>query len=231
MRRMTRSEFSVRSLALVALAGAFGCAGPGRRGGAPDRVTAGIFLEPEERALLPKGVELRKVYEKGLRVTKRSEGLDLSLYDDPAGYCTIGYGHLVKKARCDGSEPPDFLRGLTEPQASGLLADDMGLAERVVMTAVTTELSDAQYAALCDFVFNVGGQGFRKSRLLQAVNDGKIDGVPAQLRRWVYAGGKELPGLKVRREREIELFFDGQPIPKALPGEEELTPIDIRVGE
>jgi hypothetical protein len=48
------------------------------------------------------------------------------------------------------------------------------------------------------------------------------------------AGGKELAGLKARREREIDLFFDGLPKPKAPPltrGGEDLSPIDIRKGE
>ncbi len=223
----------LRSLPALAVAGILaGCAGT-RPATYPseERLTAGIFLDPEERAVLPPGVELRRVHDKGLRLTKASEGFVGHLYADAARYCTIGYGHLVKKAPCDGDEPEAFRRGLTEPQASELLVGDMGRAELVVMTAVATNLTDGQYAALCDFVFNVGGQNFKSSTLLKVVNAGEIEGVAEQIRRWVFAGGRELQGLKIRRERETELFLDGLPVPRAVPAEKELSPIDIRKGE
>lgn len=197
-----------------------------------DRLTPGIFLEPEERAALPAGVELRKVFGKGLDLTKESEGFMRHLYNDAAGYCTIAYGHLIKLASCDGNEPEEFQRGVSEPRGTELLSDDMGRAERSVMTAVDVDLTDGQYAALCDFVYNVGGGNFKQSTLLKVVNAGEFDSVPFQLRRWVKAGGKKLAGLEIRREREIELFFEGIGIPRAAPPEgEELSPIDIRRGE
>jgi GH24 family phage-related lysozyme (muramidase) len=198
-----------------------------------DKVTAGIFLEElDERAVLPPGVELRGVYDKGLQLTKDSEGFRSHLYNDAAQYCTIAYGHLVKLAPCDGTEPGVFLDGVTEPEGAELLRDDMETAERVVLTAVDVELSDGQYAALCDFVYNVGGGNFRRSTLRKVVNRNDFEQVPFQLRRWVKAGGRELAGLKKRREREIELFFENIEIPRAIPpAEADLSPIDIRQGE
>ena len=196
------------------------------------RLTPGIFLEPDERAVLPAGVELRKVYDKGLDLTKESEGFVSHLYNDAAGYCTIAYGHLIKLKSCDGSEPEEFQRSVSEPRGAELLSDDMGRAERTVMTAVDVDITDGQYAALCDFVYNVGSGNFRSSTLLKVVNGGEFDGVPFQLRRWVKAGGKTLPGLETRREREIELFFEGIGIPRAVPLEgEDLSPVDIQQGE
>ena len=197
-----------------------------------DKITAGIFLEPEERAVLPPGVELRGIYDRGLQLTKDSEGFRSHLYNDAARYCTIAYGHLVKLAPCDGNEPEHFLDGVTEPEGADILRDDMEIAERVVLTAVDVELTDGQYAALCDFVYNVGGGNFRRSTLLKVVNRNDFDGVPFQLRRWVKAGGRELAGLRKRREREIELFFENLEIPRALPpAEVDLSPINIRQGE
>lgn len=196
-----------------------------------DAMTPGIFLEPESRDVLPAGVSLRPVYEKGLAVTKVSEGWRSRLYNDVARYCTIGYGHLVKRAPCDGSERPEFKRGLSETEGSDLLRDDMAGAQRTVMTAVTTEMTDAQYAALCDFVFNVGATNFKKSTLLLVVNDREFDRVPTQLMRWILAGGKEVPGLVNRRERQIKLFFDGAPVPRAAPAaSEDVSLLDIRTG-
>jgi len=197
-----------------------------------DRLTPGIFLEPEERAVLPPGVEVRKVYGPAIELTKESEGFVGKPYNDAARYCTIGYGHLIHLAPCDGSIPEDFKKGISEPQGTEILRDDMGKAERGVMTLVDVELTDGQYGALCDFVFNVGIGNFRSSTLRKRVNAGDYDRVPFELRRWVMAGGNKLPGLAARREKEIALFFEGIGIPRAapLPGED-LTPIDLRSGE
>ncbi len=197
-----------------------------------DRMTAGIFLDVEERAVLPAGMELRPVYDKGIELTKVSEGFVGKLYNDAAQYCTIAYGHLVKLAPCDGTEPSEFLDGITREEGTELLVEDMGTAQLAVMKLVDVDLTDGQYAALCDFVFNVGSGNFKRSTLLKVLNGGDFDGVPFQLRRWVKAGGRELPGLVTRREKEIELFFDGLPVPRAAPPADlDLEPIDIRGGE
>jgi GH24 family phage-related lysozyme (muramidase) len=196
-----------------------------------EKMTAGIFLDVEERAVLPPDVELRPVYERGIVLTKTSEGFRSRLYNDAAGYCTIAFGHLIKLARCDGTEPPEFLRGVTEEEGTELLVTDMGTAQVVVMTSVDVDLTDGQYAALCDFVFNVGGGNFRRSTLRRVINTGDFDGVPFQFRRWVKAGGRTLPGLVTRREKEVDLYFDGLPTPRAAPREMDLEPIDIRAGE
>lgn len=197
-----------------------------------DVMTAGIFLDEDTRDVLPAGVEHRLIYPKGLDLTKLSEGFRENLYNDAAGYCTIAYGHLLKKAGCDGSEPEEMRRGLPEPLGAELLRKDMAIAERAVSRYVSVDMTDGQYASLCDFVYNVGSGNFRSSTLLKVVNAGNQDEVPTQLRRWVRAGGRVLEGLKTRREREIELYFDGLPIPRAVLGAgQEPEIIDIRLGE
>lgn len=134
-------------------------------------------------------------------------------------------------AACDGSEIPEFRRGISEPEGTVLLRGDMGRAQLAVMTAVTVELTDAQYAALCDFVFNVGSTNFKKSKLLAVVNSRDFDQVPTQLLRWVKAGGKEVPGLVNRRERQIKLFFDNAPIPRGVSAAgADTSLLDIRTG-
>jgi lysozyme len=202
-------------------------------GGLPlaERLVPGILLDPERELPLPRGGQLRPVYDKGIRLTKLSEGFVSRLYNDPAGYCTIAYGHLIRKAPCDGSEPADFRNGVSEPQGETLLVADMSGAQSAVTRLVNIQLSDGQYAALCDFTYNVGAGNLQRSTLLKVVNAGEHHRVPLQLARWNKADGKEYRGLTIRRQREIALYFEGRPIPKALPGGENLTPIDIRVGE
>jgi GH24 family phage-related lysozyme (muramidase) len=229
------TRFALAAALAAALLSACSSTPPHAEVEAPDALTPGIFLEDEQggaRDVLPAGAQLRPIFTHGLDVTKQAEGFRARLYDDVAGYCSIAYGHLVKKRRCDGSETPEFLVGVSEPRATVLLTDDMARAQIAVMVSVVEmRLSDAQYAALCDFVYNVGTANFKSSRLLRVVNEGQMDQVPVQLRRWVKAGDKVVDGLKNRREREIALFFEGQPTPRAVPpAGEDLSPIDIRTG-
>lgn len=196
-----------------------------------EKLTPGILLETGEHVSLPKGIKPRPISEKGLRLSKLSEGYVPRLYTDASGYCSIAYGHVLKKAPCDGKEAAEFRRGLSEAQGESLLLQDMRRAQLAVMSLVTTPLSDGQYAALSDFAYNVGINNLQKSTLLKVVNAGEHERVPSQLRRWIEVDGKAHAALKTRRARAIQLYFEGRPIPKALPADEGLSAIDIRTGE
>lgn len=194
-----------------------------------DKLTPGIFMEGET---LPEGARalLRSLPSKGIALTEDSEGFVPSLYDDSANYCSIAFGHLVKKKSCDGTEPGEFLRGVSRERGIALLTKDMGSAQYAVSSLVTVTLSDAQYGSLCDFVYNVGSGNFRGSTLLKVLNARQFESVPPQFRRWTKAGGVRQPGLVKRREWEIDLFFEGtQPPSRGL--EQALPPVDIQVGE
>lgn len=196
-----------------------------------DKLTPGILLE-EDRAVLPAGEALRAIPEKALRLTKVSEGWVPKLYNDAAGFCTVGYGHLAYRSRCDGKTPKEFLGGISEEEGTRLLLVDMARAQVAVQLAIRNHeklLNDTQFGALCDFVFNVGAGNFNTSTLLKVIKEKRFDSVPTQFRRWVLADGKPFKGLKQRREREIELFFDGLTEPKGVPrAEEETSSLDIR---
>jgi GH24 family phage-related lysozyme (muramidase) len=194
----------------------------------------GVWLEVQTRAgALPDGLEWRSMGPRGLALTKASESFRGQPYNDPVGFCTVGYGHLIKRVPCDGTEPREFLPEVSEPAATQLLMKDMRIAEFPVLMEVARDvaLTQTQFDALCDFVFNVGAQNFRQSQLLVVINDREFHRVPGQLRRWVYAGNKKLPGLVIRREREVELFMEGVTITRGAPPGEDLSPIDIRTGE
>ncbi|EFC7736166.1 lysozyme, partial [Escherichia coli] len=55
-----------------------------------------------------------------------------------------------------------------------------------------------------------GAGNFRTSTLLRKINQGDIKGACDQLRRWIYAGGKQWKGLMTRREIEREVCLWGQ---------------------
>jgi lysozyme len=204
-----------------------------------DQVPGGVFLEPEVDSRLELERQASPLPLEGLELTKRSEGFRSHLYDDAVKYCTIAYGHLVKKAPCDGTESADFRRGLSMEQGTHLLTHDMDRVRQSVTALVQVEMSDGQYGALCDFFFNVGGTNFSKSTLLRVINSKqndripmqfKNDRIPMQFRRWIIADGKALDALRSRREKEITLFFEGLPVPTT-PEEAAASPIDIRRGE
>lgn len=116
-----------------------------------DKRAPGILLETT-RVELPAGVAVRPVYKKGLSFTKQAEGWVPTLYNDPAGFCTIGYGHLIKKGRCNGCEPPDFRDGFTEAEGEQWLIKDMTAAQKTAMLETIVhikkvDLTDGQFAA------------------------------------------------------------------------------------
>lgn len=146
----------------------------------------------------------------GVRLIARFEGFRSDLYDDAAGHCTIGYGHLVHHGNCTGSEPAEFRRGITRERALEILGDDAASAAATVNRLVTVPLEQHQFDALVSFVFNVGGGAFEGSTLLRVLNEGHYDHVPSELNRWVKANGTTLAGLVTRRKAEGALFSSGE---------------------
>ena len=127
------------------------------------------------------------------------EGLRLEAYEDAAGVPTIGYGH-TKDVRMGDR--------ITEYWAKELLRDDIDEAERQVKELGVAR-NEAQLDALVSFVFNLGIGRLKESTLLRVIREGgsKAD-IKREFKRWVYAGGKRLKGLEVRREWESKRFFE-----------------------
>ena len=148
----------------------------------------------------------------GLDSIKKSEGVRSTMYHDSVGLPTIGVGHLLTKSELSAGKIQlreggvRWANGLTEMQVDELLARDLAMAEGTVEDAITVPVSQNQFNALVSFVFNVGGTAFVHSRLLRELNAGHKEAVPAQLRRWIYAGGEPQPGLVHRRAEEIRLW-------------------------
>jgi lysozyme len=128
------------------------------------------------------------------------EGYSARAYNDH-GQCSQGHGHRVGTGNCTGAEAL-----ATPAQARVWLAQDLAVFERCVDGVVRVPLTPRQRLALTSFAFNVGCGGLGGSRLLNELNRGHYDRVPQELRRWVYAGGQQLPGLVRRREAEAALW-------------------------
>ncbi|MDE3021619.1 MAG: lysozyme [Pseudomonadota bacterium] len=70
---------------------------------------------------------------------------------------------------------------------------------------VTVPLTSNQKAAFSDIIFNIGEDKFKHSSMLRLINEGKVMEACKELLRWVYAGGKKLPGLVARRQAEFTI--------------------------
>lgn len=80
--------------------------------------------------------------------------------------------------------------------------------ETAVWSATRDDINQNQFDALVSFAFNVGIGNFINSTLLKKVNKNPNDVTIAdEFMKWVYAGGKELNGLKNRRKKESALYF------------------------
>ncbi len=149
------------------------------------------------------------ISDQGINFIKEFEAFRSGLYNDAVGHCTIGYGTLVHRGNCSGSEPDEFKSGISEERATELLRQEVGRIEGVINTSVTVSLNQAQFDSLVSFAYNVGTGAFKNSTLLKKLNQGDYAAVPVELNKWVKGGGKTLPGLVRRRAAEAIMFTDG----------------------
>lgn len=143
-------------------------------------------------------IALAKQFEGFERRVKRGTQIAAFPYVCPAGFWTIGYGHL-----CAPDHPP-----ITAAEGEIYLAQDLSKALNATLRycpVLATE-SDGRLAAIVDFTFNLGAGRLQTSTLRRRINQQDWSNAARELRRWVYGGGKVLPGLVARREAEAALL-------------------------
>jgi lysozyme len=135
----------------------------------------------------------------GFKLLKQSEGFRSHVYKDVEGFPTIGYGHRLL-------HPDSFADGVNTDGAAQILACDVDDAESAVLRLVKVPLTQGQFDALVDFVFNLGWARLSASTLLKELNAGHYEAAAQELLRWDRAGTEENAGLKARREAELVLW-------------------------
>ena len=144
---------------------------------------------------------MRHINNEALELICHFEGFSPKIYTCPAGYPTIGYGHVV-----GANENAKFSSGISEEDAKIILKADVGIAEAAVLRLITAPINDNQFGALVSFTFNLGSGTLQRSTLRKKVNHQQHDAVPAEFMKWVYSGGKKLPGLVKRRAAEAGMY-------------------------
>lgn len=150
-------------------------------------------------AEVPKAaIELAKRFEGFEKRVKRGTEIAAVPYVCPAGFWTIGYGHL-----CAQDHPP-----ITQDEAEAYLAQDLvkALSATLRYCPVLATEPEGRLAAIVDFSFNLGAGRLQASTLRRRINQRDWTSAGQELRRWVYGGGKMLPGLMARRIEESNLL-------------------------
>lgn len=148
---------------------------------------------------------MREALDIAAKLCRKFEGLRLKPYICPAGYPTIGYGTVNKP---DGTtvsmeDPP-----IDQETAEAWLQHDLRATylPGVLRASPALLARPAVLAALTDFAYNLGVPRYRSSTLRRRIDAGDWPAARAELARWVYGGGRRLPGLIRRRAAEAALL-------------------------
>ena len=134
----------------------------------------------------------------GLKFIASNEGFSAHVYEDVAGFPTVGYGHRLLPGE-------SFSFGVDEDEAINLLRTDTEkVQQRMVVYQregmIPADCTQNQWDALADFAYNLGPGS------LHTMLSHGWDQIPTQILLWDHAGGKVVPGLLARRQRELKLF-------------------------
>lgn len=142
-----------------------------------------------------------RVSEQALEMIGNAEGCRRSPYTCPAGKPTNGIGntHNVPDA-------PVPLEQVAKDWAVNIHHAELCVED--AEQASGKPMTQGQFDALTSFVFNTGCARFRRNpnhsmtQIYRLTFAGDYAKACAELPRWVYGGGKKLPGLIDRREKE-----------------------------
>lgn len=137
----------------------------------------------------------------GLELIGSAESCRRAPYTCPAGIITDGIGntHGVKPGtrKTDQQIARDWEKNIQAAE------------ECVNQYADGKSLSDNTFSAVTSITFNAGCSSMRKSTLFTLLRQGEMRQACDQFPRWVYGGGKVLPGLIPRRDEEKALCLKG----------------------
>ena len=136
---------------------------------------------------------------------RQFEGFRARPYICPAGYATQGFGTVNKPdgTKVKMSDPPISRETAEQWLQATLLRDYLPgvLAASPILAQYPTALG-----ALTSWAYNLGVPRYRASTLRRRVNEEDWEGAKAEMLKWVFGGGKKLPGLVKRRSAEAALL-------------------------
>lgn len=130
------------------------------------------------------------------------EGYRDTTYYDSVGVPTIGPG------RTEGVKPG---QRTTVERELVLLLEDLSERKQEIAKCVHVPLYQWELDAALSLAYNIGIKAFCGSTMVKRWNSGDYAGGCAEIKRWVYAGGKKLRGLVTRREAEYRTCMGQDP--------------------
>ncbi|WP_227734549.1 lysozyme [Yersinia proxima] len=135
--------------------------------------------------------------EKGLELIGNAESCRRDPYVCPAGVLTDGIGntHGVNQGirKSDEQIAADWEKNILQAESC------------VNKYGNGSKLNQGQFDAVTSITFNAGCAQMQKSTMYRMLREGKFTEACYQFPRWTYGGGKQLPGLVIRREKEKAL--------------------------
>lgn len=164
---------------------------------------------------------------KGAAFIGAFEGFRAQCYDDAAGNCTIGYGHLVHAGPTTAADRAKW-GTISRAQAARLLQADAARAAEAVRDKIHVPLRQGQFDALVSLAYNCGAGvmggiadviNSRPRYVYPRPTQHRLAEyrarVQSTLLAYDHAGDEELAGLTRRRNAEFVLFDTGHYTRKA----------------
>ena len=146
-----------------------------------------------------------RVSDEGIKLIKHFEGIHKKPYICPAGYWTVGVGHLISR---NAELPIEWDRVLSHGEIDDLLRKDLRRFELGVLRLLgTVQPNQSEFDALVSFSFNLGLGCFQRSTVRSAFIRGDKKRSGEVLLKYRRAGGRILSGLVRRRQAEHALLM------------------------
>ena len=127
------------------------------------------------------------------------EGCKLEAYLCPAGVWTVGWG-------ATGPGIAKDTKWTQEQADTRMERDAMEFYLAAVKASPVLALHPDIAQAIADFCFNLGMGRYRASTLKKRIDAQDWDGACDEIVKWVYGGGRKLPGLVLRRRAEADII-------------------------
>ncbi len=162
-----------------------------------DNKTGRVSSYPDPASDLAQALMQRGIWQKYLRM---QVGIPLSIAAFDGKPWTIGMGVATPDITAKTTWTPEQCVEREDHELRKKLNELMALVGRL-------NLPISALGALLSFVYNVGVPAFRRSTMYEKLLQHDWAGAAAEFDRWVFAGGKKMPGLVARRGDEKALFL------------------------
>ena len=142
-----------------------------------------------------------KISQAGIDLIRRFEGCKLKPYLCPAGYWTVGYGHVIGNGK---TKPEKQL--YTQEEVNELLRTDLARFEQGVLRYCPVHLTQFEFDSLVSFSFNLGLGVLQRSTLRRKILRQDKQAAARNILKYNKAGGQVHKGLTRRREAEYRMF-------------------------